>query len=79
MQDRYKEHVKQTMGKKQPKNSSLTIEKLNELLFAGEISERIYEMVRRDIENHIKTGPDNNMVSSSNPLESCSNPMVSYN
>lgn len=30
MQDRYKEHVKQTMGKKQPKNSSLTIEKLNE-------------------------------------------------
>ena len=79
MQDRYKEHVKQTMGKKQPKNSNLTIEKLNELLFAGEISERIYEIVRRDIENHIKTEPDKRIESYSNPMESRSNHMVSYN
>ena len=47
---RYTEHVKKAIGKPTPQKTEMTIEKLNQLLLEGQISEEIYLTLRSDIE-----------------------------
>ncbi len=89
MQERYKDHVKQTMGKPRNTKKNLTVEKLNELLLLGEISEHVYEMIRGDLDkekneensenHHKKQGQTEEWYHGQPYEESCSNYIVSYN